>query len=50
LIRKLATAEWSVDATDKHTAAWIARVRASEEGQQGLRAFLRKRPARWQKS
>ncbi len=50
LIRKLATAEWSVDATDKHTAAWIARVRASEEGQHGLRAFLRKRPARWQKS
>ena len=29
------------------TARWIAERRASEEGQEGLRAFLKKRPASW---
>lgn len=48
LIRKLSANDWSADATDKHTAAWIARVRAGEEGQHGLQAFLGKRKARWQ--
>ncbi len=48
LIRKLAAGDWSADATDKHSAAWIARVRASEEGKHGLQAFLHKHKARWQ--
>ena len=30
------------------TARWIAERRTSEEGQEGLRAFLEKRPAVWQ--
>jgi methylglutaconyl-CoA hydratase len=50
LIRKLSRNEWSADATDKHTAAWIARIRAGEEGQHGLHAFLHKQKARWQPS
>ncbi|MEZ4654884.1 MAG: enoyl-CoA hydratase-related protein [Candidatus Eisenbacteria bacterium] len=29
------------------TARWIARLRASEEGQEGMQAFFEKRPARW---
>jgi methylglutaconyl-CoA hydratase len=29
------------------TAARIARVRASDEGKEGVRAFLEKRKARW---
>jgi enoyl-CoA hydratase/carnithine racemase len=29
------------------TARWIAERRASDEGQEGLRAFLEKRPAEW---
>src|SRR5690348_2918321 len=31
------------------TARWIAERRTSEEGQQGLRAFLEKRPAGWRR-
>ncbi|MEM6730077.1 MAG: enoyl-CoA hydratase-related protein [Myxococcota bacterium] len=31
----------------EHTSALIAGLRASEEGQEGLAAFLEKRPARW---
>ena len=31
----------------KATAAWIARVRATAEGREGLSAFLEKRPASW---
>ena len=29
------------------TADWIARLRAGDEGQEGMSAFLEKRPARW---
>ncbi len=29
------------------TAEWIARLRAGEEGQEGMAAFLEKRPPRW---
>ena len=29
------------------TARWIAERRASDEGQEGLEAFLEKRPAEW---
>jgi methylglutaconyl-CoA hydratase len=29
------------------TAEWIARLRAGEEGQEGMTAFLEKRPPRW---
>jgi methylglutaconyl-CoA hydratase len=29
------------------TADWIARLRAAEEGQEGMTAFLEKRPPRW---
>ena len=32
------------------TARWIAERRTSEEGQEGLRAFLEKRPASWRSS
>ena len=32
------------------TAEIIARLRASDEGQEGLGAFLDKRPPRWDKS
>jgi enoyl-CoA hydratase/carnithine racemase len=31
------------------TARWIAERRASDEGQEGLRAFLEKRPAAWRR-
>jgi len=34
----------------KETAERIANIRASEEGKEGLSAFLEKRPARWVKS
>ena len=30
------------------TAEWIADIRSSEEGQEGLNAFLEKRHPRWQ--
>ena len=30
------------------TARWIAERRTSEEGQEGLKAFLEKRPPGWQ--
>ena len=33
--------------TGPETARWIAERRTSEEGQEGLRAFLEKRPAPW---
>ena len=31
------------------TARWIAERRTSDEGQEGLRAFLEKRPASWRR-
>ena len=34
----------------QETARWIAERRASEEGQEGLKAFLEKRPAAWRAS
>lgn len=37
---------WSWD-VHKETARRIARVRASDEGREGVSAFLEKRPARW---
>ena len=43
---------WAGDFVDadtvRHTAALIARLRVSPEGQEGLTAFLEKRKARWQ--
>ncbi|MDE3142322.1 MAG: enoyl-CoA hydratase/isomerase family protein, partial [Pseudomonadota bacterium] len=35
------------DAIDLDNAALIARLRVSPEGQEGLQAFLDKRPPRW---
>lgn len=32
------------------TSQWIAKVRVSDEGQQGLNAFLNKQPAAWQEN
>lgn len=40
------TAE-SIEAIDTQNAELIARLRVSEEGQHGLKAFLDKRPPRW---
>jgi methylglutaconyl-CoA hydratase len=37
----------SVQAIDSGNAALIARLRVSAEGQEGLSAFLEKRPPRW---
>ncbi|QPG04515.1 enoyl-CoA hydratase/isomerase family protein [Salinimonas marina] len=34
----------------KKTSEWIAKVRVSDEGQQGLKAFLQKEPAPWQEN
>ncbi len=34
-------------AMDEHTASVIARLRVSAEGQEGLEAFLQKRPPAW---
>jgi methylglutaconyl-CoA hydratase len=34
-------------ALDQHTARLIAGIRVSPEGQEGMQAFLSKRPARW---
>lgn len=39
--------ERSGDELGEYTAAAIARLRVSEEGQEGLRAFLEKRPPKW---
>ena len=45
LVRDLATAEPASVAT--YTADLIARLRPAEEGQEGMAAFLEKRPPRW---
>ncbi len=47
LIRRVASGPVD-DAMIADTAGHIARVRASAEGKEGVRAFLEKRPAKWQ--
>ena len=47
LIRRVANGP-ADDAMIEDTAQHIARVRASAEGKEGVRAFLEKRPAEWQ--
>jgi len=45
LVDVIAMREWEMEAA--LTAEWIARLRASTEGQEGLAAFLEKRKASW---
>ena len=47
LIRRVASGPVD-DAMIEDTARYIARVRASAEGKEGIRAFLEKRPPEWQ--
>ncbi|MDT8409518.1 MAG: enoyl-CoA hydratase-related protein [Wenzhouxiangellaceae bacterium] len=47
LIRRVQTFEGGASELDAITAEWIARLRVSEEGQSGLRAFLEKRKPDW---
>ena len=47
LIRRVASAPVDGDMIED-TAQHIARVRASAEGKEGVRAFLEKRPPAWQ--
>lgn len=48
LIREVATAGGAPDgALRRSTAQRLARLRVSDEGQEGMGAFLQKRPARW---
>jgi methylglutaconyl-CoA hydratase len=35
------------DQVRETTASWIARLRASDEGREGIGAFLERRPPRW---
>ena len=44
LVRRVAVAR---DGIDGYTADLIARVRSSDEGREGIRAFLEKRKPRW---
>ena len=37
----------SLERARDYTARCIANLRASEEGQEGMKAFLEKRPPRW---
>jgi methylglutaconyl-CoA hydratase len=46
-LRMSGTTPESAAAIDAENAALIARLRASDEGQEGLAAFLGKRPPRW---
>lgn len=50
LIHRVATFDGGSGELDAITAAWIARIRASDQGQEGLRAFLDKRKPGWVKS
>lgn len=47
LIRHVATFDGPPEKLDATTAEWIARLRISEEGQNGLQSFLEKRKAPW---
>jgi len=47
LIREVNRFSGGQEALDASTAEWIARLRVSEEGQTGLRAFLEKRRPEW---
>jgi methylglutaconyl-CoA hydratase len=46
LVRNVSTASTPDEATAL-TAREIARIRTTDEGQEGLRAFLERRPASW---
>ncbi len=47
LIRDVTSPQFSPEQLQQHTAALIARMRISAEGQEGLGAFLEKRKAEW---
>lgn len=47
LIRRVAHFDGAAGELDAITAEWIARLRVSGEGQEGLHAFLEKRPPDW---
>lgn len=47
LIRRIARFDGDVPELDSLTADWIARLRVSPEGQEGLHAFLEKREPEW---
>ena len=47
LIQRVAEFEGGLQELDAITAEWIARIRVSDEGQAGLRAFLDKRRPDW---
>ncbi|MDX1626814.1 MAG: enoyl-CoA hydratase-related protein, partial [Wenzhouxiangellaceae bacterium] len=47
LIRRVEDFDGGAQELDSITAEWIARIRVSEEGQAGLRAFLEKRRPDW---
>lgn len=47
LVRDVTSPQFSPEQLQKHTAALIARMRVSAEGQEGLGAFLEKRKAGW---
>lgn len=47
LIRRVQTFDGPAGELDAITAEWIARLRAGDEGQEGLRAFLDKRKPAW---
>jgi len=47
LIRRVATFDGGCGEMDAITAAWIARLRVGNEGQEGLHAFLEKRKPEW---
>ena len=44
LIRQITAGSAGID---EYTSALIARVRSSDEGREGIRAFLEKRKPRW---
>jgi methylglutaconyl-CoA hydratase len=39
--------DWSLDEAKMKTAQWIAEIRASDEGQEGMKAFFDKRSPNW---